>query len=130
MSGDDPFSFEGDPLVVSDEDPITPSSVFAIAPNEISNEIKKADGGDLKSILRLRNYYTYYKYNKDEAHKWLIRAGKAGDVSSQVYIVDMFIEKNEIDNARLWVNILKDNNYQHIESLLQKIVDKEKEVKP
>lgn len=126
MNGDDPFSFEGDPLVVSEEDPITPSLVFAIA----SNEIKKADSGDLKSILRLRDYYTYYQYNKDEAHKWLIRAGKAGDVSSQVYIVDMFIEKNEIDNARLWVNILKDNNYQHIESLLQKIVDKEKEVKP
>lgn len=82
--------------------PESTASTFFIKQDEIESVVKKANDGDMKSAVRLYNYYTFSKYDDEKSQYWLLKSAELGDSTAMYTLATDYHEKKDFPKALEW----------------------------
>jgi TPR repeat protein len=108
--------------------PTSTATTFFLSDNEQSELTRLAIGGDVNAAFRLYMYFTFSRGDPDGAKPWLKLAAEGKHAIAQSHYAVYFLSKKDFESAKLWAKKSLDNGNKEAESLLQSIVNEEKEL--
>lgn len=99
--------------------PVSTGSTYNLDPLEIPEIEKRAENGEIDSILQLYRYFEFVALDEQNATTWLTKAAKAGHAVSQFNLAHYYLRKEMTEEARYWASKALKNGIDDAEEILE-----------